>query len=286
MWELWSWGGALPFSELGEDEEVCEHVVHARGGLMRPERCPEGVFEVMSSCWERERGERPTYGRLLSDIARCAESVGGGGEIGCLKCGAGVGGWAAVPCGHEVFCRVCCEEAVGGSCLVCLRPIAKASQVVTTAALLGVGGAVSRDASATEEGEENEEEGGVTEPPSSGGGMINLEEMAGGTPPATGVLPQTAFPPAGEKVAAWKGITSTRRVVNLFGGEMASQSLGERVTDPPQSGCALAGEGEGGKEGGDAGGMQKRRSSLLQLSDGFIDLRPREDEGGGDEEVQ
>ena len=67
VWELFSYGD-LPF--IGKsDEQVVRHAQVEEGeGLTRPDKCPDDVFLMMSSCWEYEALSRPTFLALHEHI--------------------------------------------------------------------------------------------------------------------------------------------------------------------------------------------------------------------------
>ena len=66
VWELFSYG-ELPFNGKS-DEEVVRQVEEEGEGLTRPDKCPDDVFLMMSSCWEREALSRPSFFALHEHI--------------------------------------------------------------------------------------------------------------------------------------------------------------------------------------------------------------------------
>lgn len=66
LWELFSYG-KLPFFNL-TDEEVMFQVSQEFSTLSPPEKCPEDVFLLMSSCWDIDPYSRPIFLALHQNI--------------------------------------------------------------------------------------------------------------------------------------------------------------------------------------------------------------------------
>ena len=71
MWEVWSGGGAVPYEEISEDDELCDLVLAAGAVLKAPDGCPEDVYAVMNSCWRHAPSDRPSYAVLARRFAKC-----------------------------------------------------------------------------------------------------------------------------------------------------------------------------------------------------------------------
>ena len=59
IWELFTYG-ALPFRALPNNQVVAKVSQHL-AVLPQPDKCPEDVFLVMSSCWAGQPGSRPNF---------------------------------------------------------------------------------------------------------------------------------------------------------------------------------------------------------------------------------
>eukprot|EP00961_Rhodomonas_salina_P062742 842350-Rhodomonas_salina.1 len=76
-WELLTRGNR-PFYEMPSDGEVIRFVCGG-GRLAREEvvsDCPDAVWEVISSCWEAEAAQRPTFAALTATLAGVSASAG------------------------------------------------------------------------------------------------------------------------------------------------------------------------------------------------------------------
>lgn len=66
MWEIFSYAQTQPYAELS-DEDVIDNIQAAyhtgclRVYLSQPENCPNEIFDLMLTCWQREESERPTF---------------------------------------------------------------------------------------------------------------------------------------------------------------------------------------------------------------------------------
>jgi tyrosine-protein kinase Tec len=72
MWEVYAFG-KLPYEEL-KNIDVVELVCHQNFRLEKPQPCPENVFNLMSSCWEKEPEDRPTFSSLHEQLKFLTEN--------------------------------------------------------------------------------------------------------------------------------------------------------------------------------------------------------------------
>lgn len=64
LWEMYSFGQPPYGSMVGAD---VIKMVEAGGRLTKPDACPDNVFEIMSSCWNYDPKNRPTF-RYLTEF--------------------------------------------------------------------------------------------------------------------------------------------------------------------------------------------------------------------------
>ena len=62
VWEIFTLGKKQPYEEL-DDQDMIQDAIRGTGRriMSRPEGCPQGVFEVMLSCWEYAAADRTTF---------------------------------------------------------------------------------------------------------------------------------------------------------------------------------------------------------------------------------
>ncbi len=58
LWEVFSFG-ARPYFDLSNAQVVLQVMRH--GLLPCPEKCPEGIYQVMVRCWSKVPSERPLF---------------------------------------------------------------------------------------------------------------------------------------------------------------------------------------------------------------------------------
>jgi serine/threonine protein kinase len=63
MWEIFS-EGTIPFWEIRDTIKLAAFVVKDGGRLSKPEKCPEGVWKLMTSCWAQQPSQRPSFEAL------------------------------------------------------------------------------------------------------------------------------------------------------------------------------------------------------------------------------
>lgn len=76
LWEIFSFG-ARPYSDL-TNADVVKNVLSGYM-LPRPDRCPQGVYDIMLQCWNRLPSKRPWFYTLrpeLEDIPRNMSNEG------------------------------------------------------------------------------------------------------------------------------------------------------------------------------------------------------------------
>lgn len=83
VWELFKQAVELPYAQLSHEEYVDKvksgHVNDVR--LEMPEKCPQGLRELIEKCWSKEAAERPSFGQLTTALlARLKEEKVSGSE--------------------------------------------------------------------------------------------------------------------------------------------------------------------------------------------------------------
>jgi len=67
IWEVFT-NALIPFFEITDDEDLKKHVFRDRFRLNQPAQCPNGVFEIMSRCWEHDHMARPSFVDLAQEL--------------------------------------------------------------------------------------------------------------------------------------------------------------------------------------------------------------------------
>ncbi|PRP78016.1 hypothetical protein PROFUN_14054 [Planoprotostelium fungivorum] len=75
MWEVFSYGSA-PYSDL-TNQQVIDTVIKGSHRLDRPKNIPDGVYDIMLSCWQIESQKRPTFTQLCGYLSDQYEELGG-----------------------------------------------------------------------------------------------------------------------------------------------------------------------------------------------------------------
>ncbi len=63
MWEIFS-EGMMPFWKIKDEEKLLTFIVEQDGRLSKPEKCPEEVWKVATSCWDKQPRNRPSMDDL------------------------------------------------------------------------------------------------------------------------------------------------------------------------------------------------------------------------------
>ena len=72
----------IPYARFSKDESVFEFVVGG-GRLERPAQCSDALWAIMQRCWQTAPAQRPTFAKLLPDIALAFAAAGAKRELGC-----------------------------------------------------------------------------------------------------------------------------------------------------------------------------------------------------------
>ncbi|KAJ7337779.1 hypothetical protein OS493_007935 [Desmophyllum pertusum] len=71
LWEIES-AGKMPYSGLG-GMEVVEFIKSGKR-LAKPDECPAGVYEIMTSCWRPDPSQRPSFAELVTSLEQELQS--------------------------------------------------------------------------------------------------------------------------------------------------------------------------------------------------------------------
>ena len=69
VWEIFTLGRHQPYEEL-DDQAIIQDAVRnkQRQLLVRPEACPEDVYQVLLQCWEYKLEDRPTFAEIFTSL--------------------------------------------------------------------------------------------------------------------------------------------------------------------------------------------------------------------------
>ncbi|XP_048586745.1 uncharacterized protein LOC5516063 isoform X2 [Nematostella vectensis] len=74
MWEMFEYGGARPYQEIEDAQQVLPHL--RRGNrLARPSTCPEDMYELLKKCWYNDPNLRPSSFMLTKEIKRLIDNL-------------------------------------------------------------------------------------------------------------------------------------------------------------------------------------------------------------------
>ena len=72
LWEVFSFG-ALPYSEL--DNARATQMILDLTILTQPKNCPENVYKIMKSCWNRSPRKRPHFNTLYGTLNKAVKEL-------------------------------------------------------------------------------------------------------------------------------------------------------------------------------------------------------------------
>jgi len=67
LFEIYSYGQHRPYHDLEDDKQVQKEVIAGRRPG-HPDKCPEGICQIMDSCWERNPEDRKDFNWILKQI--------------------------------------------------------------------------------------------------------------------------------------------------------------------------------------------------------------------------
>lgn len=73
LWEMFS-RAELPYADL-TPAQVAIQVVTEDLRPSQPKDCPDDVYELMESCWERDPSERPTFAAIGSELSSILANI-------------------------------------------------------------------------------------------------------------------------------------------------------------------------------------------------------------------
>ena len=68
MWEIFSYG-KTPYPGMTNGETLQQITKGYR--LPPPDNCPENIYDIMSSCWQKDPAARPRFKELYQRISAC-----------------------------------------------------------------------------------------------------------------------------------------------------------------------------------------------------------------------
>jgi tyrosine-protein kinase Fer len=71
MWETFSYG-KTPYPALNNSETLEQ--VNKGYRLPAPDNCPEDIYKMMVSCWQKEPSDRPSFKQLYTSISGLLEA--------------------------------------------------------------------------------------------------------------------------------------------------------------------------------------------------------------------
>ena len=120
LWEIMTLG-LLPYGDINDDRQVAQAVM-AGDRLPKPEYCPDGVYAIMQSCWQKKPKHRPDIPAIHTNLQEVftAVSIKSGSE--CVVCLEGEAVMAIMPCGHRCVCEGCATLNMT-QCPMCRQPV-------------------------------------------------------------------------------------------------------------------------------------------------------------------
>jgi len=76
LWELFSYG-KIPYTGMS-NAEAAEKVSQQGYRMPAPDKCPEGVYDIMRHCWRSKAKLRPSFAKIFSLLDECWKSEMGG----------------------------------------------------------------------------------------------------------------------------------------------------------------------------------------------------------------
>lgn len=74
MWEIFTYGREIPYKDI-KNSEVVSHLEQGHR-LGKPDKCPEKVFEIMKSCWDKDPIKRASFYLLEKcDLKNCLDDA-------------------------------------------------------------------------------------------------------------------------------------------------------------------------------------------------------------------
>merc|ERR1711934_1321979 len=92
LWEIMT-SGFLPYNTIGEDREVAQAVL-AGERLQKPDKCPDGVYAIMQSCWHRRPKDRPDILDIHAELQEAFVEASTKSGTECVICLEGEAVWA------------------------------------------------------------------------------------------------------------------------------------------------------------------------------------------------
>jgi serine/threonine protein kinase len=111
----------MPYHNTGDDKEVAQAVI-AGERLPKPENCPDDVYAIMQSCWQKRPGDRPSMPAIHTKLQGAFSEVSTNSGSECVVCLGGEAVVAIMPCGHRCVCEGCATLQML-QCPVCRQPV-------------------------------------------------------------------------------------------------------------------------------------------------------------------
>jgi serine/threonine protein kinase len=120
LWEIMT-QGFLPYHTIGDDKEVAQAVI-AGERLPKPEHCPDDVYAIMQSCWQKRPMDRPDMPAIHTKLQGAFSEVSTKSGSECVVCLEGEAVVAIMPCGHRCVCEGCATLQML-QCPMCRQPV-------------------------------------------------------------------------------------------------------------------------------------------------------------------
>ena len=111
----------MPYHNTGDDKEVAQAVI-AGERLPKPENCPDDVYAIMQSCWQKRPGDRPSMPAIHTKLQGAFSEVSTNSGSECVVCLGGEAVVAIMPCGHRCVCEGCATLQML-QCPMCRQPV-------------------------------------------------------------------------------------------------------------------------------------------------------------------
>uniref|UniRef100_A0A914XR80 Serine-threonine/tyrosine-protein kinase catalytic domain-containing protein n=1 Tax=Panagrolaimus superbus TaxID=310955 RepID=A0A914XR80_9BILA len=66
--------GAPPYFDLKDEYQVTKYL-NFGGHLLRPEHCPEEIYNLMKRCWMKMKNDRPEFTTIKDDVNSCFKKL-------------------------------------------------------------------------------------------------------------------------------------------------------------------------------------------------------------------
>ena len=86
------------------------------------DKCPDGVYAIMQSCWHRRPKDRPDILDIHAELQEAFVEASTKSGTECVVCLEGEAVLAIMPCGHRCVCEGCATLQIP-RCPMCRQPV-------------------------------------------------------------------------------------------------------------------------------------------------------------------